>query len=70
MQLKPQVISRLGDTGENMLQGMCLPELNFVWLEAVLIEKICLLQLVPSQQSTLETGICGDQFSNLMEYTH
>ena len=57
MQLQPSVIEglRLGVVGGNMVQEMHLPELNSVLVEAIIMERKHLLQLVLQQQPTLNT---------------
>ena len=46
-----------------MLQEMYLPGQNLVWMEAEILEKLNLLQLVPRKQSIINVGIQLDQFS-------
>ena len=60
---QPQQGRRLGVVGESMLRGMYPQGLNTVWTEADIMEMMCILQLVPYQQSALDSGIWWDQFS-------
>ena len=46
-----------------MLHDMDTLTLNYVWSDAEINEKPSHIQLVPRQQSTMDTSICWDQYS-------
>ena len=61
--LSHQQVSDKGLLEKICSKGLHLPELNSVWLEAMVMERMHLLQLVLKQQSTLGRGILFGQFS-------
>ena len=62
---KPQKVSRhhLGFVGERMLHDWYQPEQNTVWAEYKVFAKLINLKLAPEQQSSVDSGICIDQWA-------
>ena len=54
---------RLGVFGQHMLRNWFTPKRNSVWPKAKVNSSLSNLALVPDQQSTLEFGICLDQWT-------
>ena len=53
----------LGVCGQCMLRDWFMPKRNSVWPEVKVNSSLSNLVLVPDQQSTLDSGICLDQWT-------